>query len=592
MDFLDVGNIAPQDRMYWSIGQIILKGAELVKKHPQLFGTFITNFSCGPDSFIVGFYRNALGKKPSLTLELDNHTADAGLETRIEAFLDIVARYRAMEREEADPVYETMAESHIDDGQLVITTSDGERIPLSHPRVKLVLPSMSQWLIRGFAAACHRVGVRAEALPAMSEEDLKKGKGNTLCKECLPMQLTTGTLLNYLDRRPDNEVTVYFMPTTEGPCRFGQYQVFMRNMIKQRGIRDVTFLSLSSDDNYGGLGAEFVKLGWYSSVIADCFESMHNLMLVNAVDPKQATTRLRAKFEEVLTAIESGGRPAMRESLKRVSLELATIPGKRPTAEVPTILLVGEIYVRSEGLARRWLPEHLSRHGIATYVAPVHEWMHYTNYEFEHQINDLPTTKKMRFLNRIKWKIMIKAEDDVKQLLSGSDWLIHRVVDINHLVKAGEQFISRNLIGEAILTVGGPIAEVGTHFCGAISIGPFGCMPNRLAESILNLNFDREHLLRFRKDEEPDRVTARMNNLPFLAIESDGSPFPQLIEARLESFVLQAKRLHGIMMMSPEQSCTRSGKPALPTAHLSETNMPQTYEEHAIGRNREIIKEP
>jgi len=33
--------------------------------------------------------------------------------------------------------------------------------------------------------------------------------------------------------------------------------------------------------------------------------------------------------------------------------------------------------------------------------------------------------------------------------------------------------------------------------------------------------------------------------LPFLAIESDGNPFPQLVDARLESFVLAAHRLKG-----------------------------------------------
>ena len=240
---------------------------------------------------------------------------------------------------------------------------------------------------------------------------------------------------------------------------------------------------------------------------------MHNLMLVNAVAPDLAIARLHELFEEVVGAIDSGGQSAMRAALKRASAELAKIPHKMPMSQVPTILLVGEIYVRSEGLARRWLPEYLAQHGVAAYTAPAHEWVHYTNYQFEHQLNDLPTTKAKRFKNRIKWAIMTKAEKDVKQLLSGSGWFVHRAVDVNHLIKAGEQFISRNLAGEAILTIGGPMAEVGTHFCGAISIGPFGCMPNRLAESILNLNFDREHLLRFRKDKETDRVTAQMNSM-------------------------------------------------------------------------------
>ncbi|MDR2729224.1 MAG: hypothetical protein LBB56_08820, partial [Chitinispirillales bacterium] len=35
-----------------------------------------------------------------------------------------------------------------------------------------------------------------------------------------------------------------------------------------------------------------------------------------------------------------------------------------------------------------------------------------------------------------------------------------------------------------------------------------------------------------------------IGEFPFLAVETDGSPFPQLIEANMEAFVLQAKRLH------------------------------------------------
>jgi hypothetical protein len=41
-----------------------------------------------------------------------------------------------------------------------------------------------------------------------------------------------------------------------------------------------------------------------------------------------------------------------------------------------------------------------------------------------------------------------------------------------------------------------------------------------------------------------------VSDLPFLAIESDGSPFPQLIHAKLEAFCLQARRLHEQMQLS------------------------------------------
>ena len=90
----DDEKLGADHKMYWGMGRMILQGASYVKKNEKLFGAYITNFSCGPDSFLVGYFRDIMGRKPSLTLELDDHTADAGLETRIEAFLDIVRYYR------------------------------------------------------------------------------------------------------------------------------------------------------------------------------------------------------------------------------------------------------------------------------------------------------------------------------------------------------------------------------------------------------------------------------------------------------------------------------------------------------------------
>jgi predicted nucleotide-binding protein (sugar kinase/HSP70/actin superfamily) len=48
---------------------------------------YITNFKCGPDSFIKHYAKDACGK-PYLVLQFDEHSNDAGIMTRIEAYLD------------------------------------------------------------------------------------------------------------------------------------------------------------------------------------------------------------------------------------------------------------------------------------------------------------------------------------------------------------------------------------------------------------------------------------------------------------------------------------------------------------------------
>ncbi|NOZ04612.1 MAG: activase, partial [FCB group bacterium] len=551
VDFLDLGQYRVRDHMYWSMGQINLKGASAVREHPQLFGTYITNFSCGPDSFIVGYFRDIMGSKPSLTLELDNHTADAGLETRIEAFLDIVARYRklqSLKKENKKPLPSFIpTRSQLEQSRYRIITSEGETVTLFDPRVRLVFASINPFTSQAIAATYRSKGIRSLVLPPANEEHLKIGRGNTSCKECLPLQLTSGAMLKYLrEERPADEITVFFYPTAEGPCRFGQYRDFMQDLVIKQQIENVTFFSPSSKDGYGGLGREFILLNWNAIVIADIFEDIHNAMLVIAAHPEKALAKLGDIWSDIIRSLEKG-QDVFREAIKQASETLKEIPQKTPLAEVPQVLIVGEIYVRKEGISRRWLPERLAAHGIVSHVAPIHEWVYYVDWLLENDLGLFRADLKSRIKTKIKHNIMVKAEKEIKGVMAESGWYLPRLIDIDHIVNAGKRFISPRLLGEAILTIGGPLAEVGDEFCGAIAIGPFGCMPNRLSESILNLKMDREHVLPFRNDMLTDLVTRRINNLPFLAIESDGNPFPQVIEARLETFIIQALRLHSVL---------------------------------------------
>lgn len=91
MDFLPLETVTvPEghDDMYWRSGQDILRAGAIVRDDPRLQAVYLTNFNCGPDAFLISFFRATLGNKPFLELEVDDHTADAGMITRCEAFLD------------------------------------------------------------------------------------------------------------------------------------------------------------------------------------------------------------------------------------------------------------------------------------------------------------------------------------------------------------------------------------------------------------------------------------------------------------------------------------------------------------------------
>jgi len=91
LDFLPLerGSLSSlHDDMFWRSGQDILRAASLIRDDDRLQAIYLTNFNCGPDAFLITFFHEAMGSKPFLELEVDEHTADAGMITRCEAFFD------------------------------------------------------------------------------------------------------------------------------------------------------------------------------------------------------------------------------------------------------------------------------------------------------------------------------------------------------------------------------------------------------------------------------------------------------------------------------------------------------------------------
>ncbi len=533
--------------MYWAMGRMILKGAHYVKKHPNLFGTYITNFSCGPDSFIVSFFRDVMGRKPSLTLELDSHTADAGIETRIEAFLDIVSNYRQTTSQSALLKKTTAfrpAVMELHGGKAGVRTSRGCWLPLTDERVKVVLPAMGRFGTALLAKSFVRAGIRAQALPPADEEVLKLGRGNSTCKECLPLQVTVGSLLHYLQHRPAGEVTAFFMASADGPCRFGQYHVFSRRVVEKQQIADAAILTLTSTNSYGGLGDRFILAAWRAVVIGDIFDEIWATILAAAVDQQQGLAILDCEYQAVLTTIDKGW-PVIARQLTKSAGKLATISLKKPYNEIPKLSLIGEIYVRHDPIALQQLIERLADRGFIVRTAPNSEWFKYVDWLIKERIEGKRT---FGFLLRHQVKRYFDLK--IRQRLTPSGLFYHEENgEVEQAIEAGRKFISPNLTGEAILTVGSALHEILHPACGVISIGPFGCMPSRVAEAILNEKFTSlEKRALVNGDGRLAPLLANERKFPFLAIETDGNAFPHIVEARLEALCLQARRLNDLLL--------------------------------------------
>jgi len=85
-------------RMYWGLGARILRTARRVVSSSGAYGIHVTNFSCGADSFVEHFYRHVMKPRPYLILELDEHSAMAGVVTRLEAFAHVLRNEHHLRR--------------------------------------------------------------------------------------------------------------------------------------------------------------------------------------------------------------------------------------------------------------------------------------------------------------------------------------------------------------------------------------------------------------------------------------------------------------------------------------------------------------
>jgi predicted CoA-substrate-specific enzyme activase len=541
---LPEGYTSPLNRMYWASGQAILQAARYVRATPGLFGVYITSFSCGPDSFILEKYREIMGDKPYLVLELDTHTSDAGLDTRVEAFLDVAANFSANGTGGAgiSPSPYTGSEAKEEKGPGVPFAA-GSLQSVFDPNVKILVPSMGHITAKGIAASLRHSGIKAESAPPPGPEELNLGKGSASCRECLPYLLTTGSLKRYVrDRNGDDERLLYLMPEADGPCRFGQYGQALEGVVQRDRLGEVGIFSPSSNNSYSGLPESFNKRCLLSFAITDGLADIRAGVLTLAEDPGQATQVLDRAEDSILESLASDEEAQVFQVLGDVMSELSTVERKRSLQEVTKVLLTGEIYVRREAFSSYDLVERLAREEILVKTSPVLEWVFYIDHIVLSGLLKKASLKE-RVAVGLRNIYSRRMTGKVQRVLETSNFYQDHPIDIRYLIQKGRELIDPRLTGEAILTVSSTLSELGDDVHGVISVSPFGCMPGRIAESIISQRLEEDKHLFSRQRSGFWKKHRGSLPLPFLALETDGNPLSQMIETKLDSFVMSAHRL-------------------------------------------------
>lgn len=553
-DMFDFRDETVDDNQYWESGLKILKSAKIVKRHPQLFAVYVSNFSCGPDSMIINTFRGIMGSKPSLTLELDGHTADAGINTRIDAAIDIIKNYRKISEGIKDPDYSHFRPSKVELGQeeSYFVDSDGNRLPLDSPDVEILIPSMGDLAATMFAAAFRSLGFNAKALPQADSNVLKYGRSVASGKECLPLLILAGSLINYLENEWDGKKRVaFFTVQGAGNCRLGQYPVFLRDMIKRRNYRNVAQVVLMNEDGFAGFGSDFAMRGIQAIIISDVMDDIRSAVMANSSNPDKSLDIFYREFNKVVDVMATDPKH-IYDSLDIFADNLNhNAPASRSIEDSKYIAMLGEIFVRRDGFSHKWLNEHFAKEGFIIKDAYISEWILYVDYLLKIGLLEPEKSLKKKVEREIRHFFMVDAEKKIKRRLAKSGYYEYSRTLIEPLLKSSKHILPWEYKGEPGLTVGVLLHETLEKYCGVINIGPFGCMPTRFSEAIglpeskVKNKIEAERINN-PTYELPDVFNGNMN-IPFLTIETDGNAYPQVVEARIETFIMQANRIDKLM---------------------------------------------
>jgi predicted nucleotide-binding protein (sugar kinase/HSP70/actin superfamily) len=322
-------------------------------------------------------------------------------------------------------------------------------------------------------------------------------------------------------------------------------------------IPNVATLPMTNENGYAGMGNRVLLSSSQAILVADVVCDIRSFLSVAAVNRAGALDTLEECWRDILAYFEKkkGGRLSL--VLASVSRKLAGIPLAKGLREVPVVSLLGEIFVRHDEFSRKNVAGYLEDRGVAVRIAPVTEYLAYSN----HIINQGLAEKEQTLADQMRLRLMAGVQEwwerRIKTILARSGCYRFEMIGVEKTIGSASHLMDENFRGECILTVGLSMREILNDSCGVISIGPFGCMPSRVAEAILKKEMNAEGKLRMKIPFRNQALLREVPEFPFLAIETDGSPFPQLVEANLEAFVVQAKRVHEKM-----KARAGEGKPA------------------------------
>ena len=207
--------------VHWNYAAKILETALIVSKTEGLYPVYMSSFKCGPDSFVMEYFKRIMRKrgKPYLVLELDEHDSSVGYETRIEAAI------RSFRNHKSKPIAPEPVVSDLVISQPIETSLNGKT---------LLFPSWDDYCAQFIEAILKKEGIDCRVVPCTEKAVMLGPRTNT--GQCIPVNIMAQSFIDYiLDHQLDPANTLVWAFHSIQACNIAMYPQFIQNAFEAHG---------------------------------------------------------------------------------------------------------------------------------------------------------------------------------------------------------------------------------------------------------------------------------------------------------------------------------------------------------------------
>ncbi len=477
-------------------------------------------FKCGPNAMLRHFLDNMTG---FLRLTLDEHTAPAGMITRLEAFKNTCSS-----RDEHSPPELLSARTRY------LSDRDYDRIlipePTAHSRV--------------FAGLFRGQGLEAEILPRSQDGDLSLAKRYVNGDECLPLIQNVQDYLSYLENNAgqlDLDRTVFFQGWACGPCRYGLYAPTQSLIINRAGFGEGRVCAVKLADILKRFNFKFVVSAFNGMLTVDLLYKMLHTTRPYEREPGASEELFNHYIHRLVRLLEEHQYSAFslvagrhlrpyEELLREAERDFSSLESSNQKR--PRILVGGEFYVRLDDRCNEEIIKKIEQAGGEVSLAPASEVFTYTSHINHNEVrmalqNDKRLEHFLQYLGYgfINWL----AIRDEKKLEAAAAGLLHDQHEpLPEEIKAyARSYVSEHYGGEPPMTIGRVCSFAQQEqVAGAVFVAPFTCMPGSVVEAqlgVLRQRLDLPMVALYYDGKENANRDEFINGLVFQARQRIGS---------------------------------------------------------------------